>query len=103
MNNIFKNLFKSKKIEPSIRVLTNKDLIITAGRWCPNCKDNGAFFYYNSSYFYYNSSLKFRPAIYLCENCRKNWTEEEYNILIQIAQRKQKLEKINKVINDNNL
>jgi protein-arginine kinase activator protein McsA len=74
-----------------IKTLTYKELIITAGSWCPNCKEDGASFHYKS---YYDNNL-FRPAIYICENCCKNWTEEEYNKLILIDQRKQKLEKIN--------
>lgn len=92
LKNLFENLFKTKKREQMITTLSNKDLIITAGGWCPNCKEDGAAFHYNSSY---DNNLKFRPAIYICENCCKNWAEEEYNRLILIAQRKQKLEKIN--------
>lgn len=92
LNNLLKNLFESKRQEQVITTLSNKDLIITIGSWCPNCKEDGAVFYYNSSY---DNNLKFRPAIYICENCCKNWEEEEYNRLILIAQRKQKLDKIN--------
>ena len=84
IKNLFKNLFKSKRIEPKIRVLNNKDLIITAGGWCPNCKNDGALFHYTHD-----------KPLYICENCLKNFSDKEYNRLLLIAQRKQKLDKIN--------
>lgn len=80
-----------KKPKQTVFNMKNVNFTITAGSWCPNCKGGGAAFY-NKSYYYNNI---FRPAIYLCENCCKNWQEDEYNRLLLIAQRKQKLNNIN--------
>lgn len=86
LKNLFRNLFKSRR-DQIIITLTNKDLIVTAGSWCPNCKNDGALFHYTHD-----------KPIYICENCCKNFSGEEYNRLLLIAQRKQKLDKINEQI-----
>ena len=74
------DIFKKKKIK-------TVDVIVTSGNWCPNCKDDGALFHH------YNSSYKG----YICENCLKRFSEEEYDKLLKISQRKEKLSKLNNI------
>ena len=81
--NIF-NLF-IRKTKQNVFNVKNVTLTVTAGSWCPKCKDDGALFHYN------NEHLKG----YLCENCCKSYSDEEYNRLLNITQRKQKLDLIN--------
>ena len=89
LDSIFRKLFKRKdNLEDLFPVLTNKDLHIIGGQDCPKCHSFGLFRYPIYNY-------KDKPFVYKCEECFKSFSEEEYNRLLNIAQRRQKLEKIN--------
>lgn len=51
------------------------------GSYCPKCKENGGLFHYDN--------------VYICENCMSRFSDEEYNRLLLIEKRKQKLDLIN--------
>ena len=58
---------------------------IIFGSYCPKCKTDGGLFHYD------NDILKG----YLCENCCKRFSDEEYEKLLIVAQRKKKLDLLN--------
>jgi transposase-like protein len=52
------------------------EMKVTAGQYCPLCKEDGGLFYYERK----------TGSFYLCENCLNSFTKEEYSKLIKDEQ-----------------
>jgi len=72
--NWIKKLFSKK-----IKTTQVNTIACTSSRICPKCKSNGGFFFYDKGFLDINSE-----PFYLCENCCKKTTIEEYEEFVSL-------------------
>lgn len=78
-----------KKKKPKERIWKNSSGVVdvVAGNSCPKCNQDGGLFHYDE---FWDKNAPY----YLCENCNAVITDEEFDRLKQIKERKAKLNQL---------